>query len=198
MSRDDRCAEHERIRRIDEAFKAGDLEALRHSVEDATGFPNNPMPLGIGPVLTYAIYWSPLAFIDALLAIGADPTRHDNDGFPPLIAALCKTNPHPGSMPRTDVVEVIARLLDAGADPNQRGINDWTALMMAVVETNVEAVRLLLARGADPALRTRIDDYETALDIARAAGVRRPELKDELAAIVALLEGGSKDPQPRT
>jgi len=84
---------------------------------------------------------------------------------------------------------VIARLLDAGADPNQRGINDWTALMMAVVETNVEAVRLLLARGADPALRTRIDDYETALDIAKAGAIRRPERTGELAAIIELLAG---------
>ena len=90
------------------------------------------MPLAVGPILTYAIYWSPLRFIEELLAIGADPNGHDNDGFPPLIAALCKTHPHAGSPARDDVVEVIARLLDAGADPNQRGLNDWTALHMAV------------------------------------------------------------------
>jgi len=187
--------DHERFRRIDEAFKAGDLAALRaavaDAVEDASAFPNNPMPLGIGPILTYAIYWSPLAFIEQLLAIGADPNGHDNDGFPPLIAALCKTNPHPGSQPRGDVVEVMARLLDAGADPNQRGLNDWTALMMAVVETNVEGVRLLLARGADPSLRTRIDDYETALDIAKAGAIRRPELTAQLSAITDLLAGAT-------
>ena len=143
--------------------------------------------MAVGPILTYAIYWSPLRFIEELLAIGADPNGHDNDGFPPLIAALCKTHPHPGSPARDDVVEVIARLLDAGADPNQRGLNDWTALHMAVVETNVEAVRLLLARGADHELRTRIDDCETALELARAGGVRKPEEKAALAAIVALL-----------
>ena len=143
--------------------------------------------MATGPILTYAIYWSPLRFIEELLAIGADPNGHDNDGFPPLIAALCKTRPQPGSPARDDVVDVLARLLDAGADPNQRGINDWTALMMAVVETNVEAVRLLLSRGADPALRTRIDDYETALDIATAGAVRRPESKAGLTAIIELL-----------
>lgn len=190
--------DHQRFRRIDEAFKAGDLAALRaavaDAVEDASAFPNNPMPLGIGPILTYAIYWSPLAFIEELLAIGADPNGHDNDGFPPLIAALCKTNPHPGSTPRDDVVDVMTRLLDAGADPNQRGINDWTALMMAVVETNVEGVRLLLARGADPSLRTRIDDYETALDIAKAGAIRRPEMKVHLSAITDLLARATTRP----
>ena len=177
-----------RLLRIDAAFAAGDLEALRAAVEDPTGFPNNPMPLGIGPVLTYAIYWSPLRFIEELLASGADPNGHDNDGFPPLIAALCKTHPHAGSPARDDVVEVMTRLLDAGADPDQRGLNDWTALHFAVVETNVGAARLLLTRGADPTLRTRIDDCETALELARAGGVRRPEEKAALAEIVALLD----------
>jgi ankyrin repeat protein len=173
--------------RIDAAFAAGDLAALRAAVGDPPDFPNNPMPSGIGPILTYAIYWSPLRFIEALLAIGADPNGHDNDGFPPLLAALCKTHPQPGSLARTDVVEVMARLLDAGAEPNQRGLNDWTALHMAVHETNVEAVRLLLVRGADRELRTRIDDCDTPLEMARAGVVRTPEDREALAAIVGLL-----------
>jgi uncharacterized protein len=163
------------------------VAALREAVGHPPDFPNNQMPLGVGPILTYAIYWSPLRFIEELLALGADPNGHDNDGFPPLIAALCKTHPREGSLTRTDVVEVMARLLDAGADPNQRGLNDWTALHMAVHETNLEAVRLLLARGADRELRTRIDDCDTPLEMARAGVVRRPEEKPALAAIVALL-----------
>jgi uncharacterized protein len=181
--------EEKRLRRIDEAFAAGDLQGLRAALDDPPGFPNNQMPLAIGPILTYAIYWSPLRFIEELLALGADPNGHDNDGFPPLIAALCKTHPHPGSLARDDVQEVLARLLDAGADPNQRGINDWTALHAAVHETNVEAVRLLLARGADRELRTRIDECDTALEMARAGMVRNANARAELAAIVALLEG---------
>jgi len=181
-------SEEQRLQRIDAAFAAGDMAALRAAVGDPPGFPNNVMPLSVGPILTYAIYWSPLRFIEELLAIGADPNRHDNDGFPPLIAALCKTHPQPGSRTRTDVVDVMARLIDAGADPNQRGINDWTALHMAVNETNVEAVQLLLARGADRELRTRIDDCDTPLEMARSGGVRRPEEQAALAAIVALLQ----------
>ena len=183
--------DEERLRQIDEAFAVGDMAALRAAVDEPPDFPNNTMPLGVGPILTYAIYWSPLRFIEELLAIGADPNGHDNDGFPPLLAALCKTHPQPGSKHRSDVVDVMARLLDAGADPNQRGLNDWTALHMAVHETNVEAVRLLLARGADRELRTRIDDCDTPLEMARAGVVREVTARAELAAIVSLLQDNS-------
>jgi hypothetical protein len=186
--------DHDDLRRIDEAFAAGDMTALRAALGDPADFPNNAMPLAVGPILTYAIYWSPLSFIEELLAIGADPNGHDNDGFPPLLAALCKTHPQPGSKPRSDVVDVMARLLYAGADPNQRGLNDWTALHFAVHETNVEAVRLLLARGADCELRTRIDDCDTPLEMARAGVVRQPAARAELAAIVELLSHATIPP----
>lgn len=157
--------------RIDAAFKAGDLAALRAAVDDPAAIPNGQMPMTIGSCLVYAIYWSPLAFIRELLEIGADPNLPEDDGFPPLIAALCKTHPHPGAMTRTDVSEILALLLAAGADPNQRGINDYTALHMAVAERNLPAVELLLAAGADRNLKTRIDDYETPYEMAVRAGL---------------------------
>jgi hypothetical protein len=151
----DRCADEKRLRRIDEALASGDMALLRAAVDDPPDFPSNVMPMAIGPILTSAIYHSPLRFIEELLALGADPNGHDHDGFPPLIAALCKTHPHAGSPARDDVVEVMARLLDAGADRE---------------------------------LRTRIDDCDTPLEMAKAGAVRRPECKAELAAIVRLLE----------
>ena len=84
-----------------------------------------------------------------------------DDGFPPIIAALSCARETPGATRRTDVDEIIRLLLAAGADPNQRGINDYTALHMAVAERNVLAVQMLLDAGADPELRTRIDECET-------------------------------------
>jgi ankyrin repeat protein len=62
-------------------------------------------------------------------------------------------------------------LLQFGADPNQRGINDYTPLHMAVGEQNLPAVQLLLEAGGDPQLRTRIDDYETPREMAVNAGL---------------------------
>ena len=58
-----------------------------------------------------------------------------------------------GRSRRTDVSEILRLLLSFGTDPNQRGINDYTALHMAVAEGNAEAVRILLDGGADPQLR---------------------------------------------
>jgi hypothetical protein len=50
---------------------------------------------------------------------------------------------------------------------------------MAVGERNALAVQMLLEAGADPDLRTRIDDYETPLEMAERAGLT------EIAATLA-------------
>ena len=131
------------------------------------------MPLAIGLCLTYAIYHSPMAFIGKLLEIGANPNpdRADHIGFPPLIAALSCSRSQPGGPARPDVHDIMRLLLQFGADPNQRGINDYTPLHMAVGEQNLAAVRLLLEAGADPELRTHVDEYETPREMAVKAGL---------------------------
>ena len=141
------------------------------------------MPDAIGPCLTYAIYRSPLAFIRTLLELGADPNPPADDGFPPLIAALSSARDVRGAIRRTDVEDLLRLLLSCGADPNQRGINDYTPLHMAVAERNPLAIQILLEGGADSELRTRIDDYETPLEMARTAG---------LTEIAAMLERKGK------
>ena len=168
---DDCYTEAKRFQQIDDAFRNGDLEALRAAVDDPGVIPNGLMPDTIGPCLVYAIYHSPLAFIRTLLEIGADPDASVGDGFPPLIAALSCTRQTPGANTRTDVVEIVRLLLAFGTDPNQRGINDYTPLHMAVAERNPAAVRLLLDGGADPQLRTRIDNYETPIEMADSLGM---------------------------
>src|SRR5262245_45928608 len=170
-SEQDRCDEARRFQRIHDAFQKGDLEALRAAVDDPAVVPNGLMPRTIGSCLVYAVYHSPLSFIRTLLEIGADPNAPVDDGFPPLIAALCCTRDEPGANRRTDVDEVIRLLLSFGAEVNQRGINDYTPLHMAVAERNLLAIQRLLDHGADPDLRTRIDEYETPLEMANAAGL---------------------------
>jgi ankyrin repeat protein len=168
----DRCTEYESFQRIDAAFKTGNVAALQAAVDDPDSIPNGCLhPAIFESCLVYAIYHSPVAFIRTLLELGADPRPSDHMGFPPLIAALSRSRPVPGAPARPDVITVIELLLEFQADPNQRGINDYTALHMAVSEGNVEAVQVLLDAGADPTCRTRIDDCETPLEMARRANL---------------------------
>ena len=132
-----------------------------------------------GTCLVYAVYHSPIAFIRTLLEIGADPNAPVDDGFPPLIAALACTNDVPRLPRRTDVDGIVRLLLSFGADPNGRGINDYTPLHMAVAARNHRAVQMLLDTGADPELRTRIDDCDTPIEMATAAGLA------DIAAVLA-------------
>lgn len=155
---------------IDDAFRRGDLDALCRAAGDPTLIPNGDLGPAIGRCLVYAIYHSPLPFIRTLMQLGADPNAPTDDGFPPLIAALGMTRDTPGTSKRTDVDALVRLLLKHGADPNLRGLNDYTPLHVAVAEGNSLAVHRLLEAGADPTLRTRIDECQTPVEMARAAG----------------------------
>ena len=155
-----------RFKAVDDAYRAGDMEGLRQALGDPPDFPNclQPVELGISEhPLEYAIYWSPLSFIIALLDLGADPNYPDDTGFPSLIAAL--------STGREDREALLNLLIDRGGDLKQRGINDWTPLHYAVWARDLPAVALLLGRGADPSIPTRIDDTTTPKEDAEAIGL---------------------------
>src|SRR5262245_1418021 len=156
--------------RIDAAFKAGDLAALRAELDEDDRFPNVIASDGIGECLTYAIYHSPLTFITELLDLGADPNWPSDDGFPPLIAALSCATSAPRPPARDDVAEIVELLLTRGSDVQQRGLNDYTPLHWAAGYCDLAMVDLLLAHGADPNEITRIDDMETAMEVASVAG----------------------------
>ena len=160
-------ADNERARRqleLDKAYRAGDLERIRSLSPNPESFPNSQSigPLGVGDnPLEYAIYHSPIELIATLLEMGADLTYDGHDGFPPLIAAL--------SSDRKDLLAVLEMLLEAGADLQQRGVNEFSPLHWAARYMDVTYIELLLTHGADPNARTRIDDFTTPLEEARAA-----------------------------
>jgi len=143
---------------IHDAYKRGDLEALKTLLGDPPDFPNCQGPDGVGEIiLEYAIYHSPLSFIRKLLELGADPNYGDHAGFPSLIATLSSSD-------RPDMYEILELLLSFGADIQQRGHNDYTPLHYAASLQDIRAMELLLAHGADLNARTRIDDYATPLE----------------------------------
>ena len=146
--------------RIDEAFKAGDLEALNALVDLPNGW---IWPLRTYP-LEYAIYHAPLALVRDLIDLGADLNHGEETGFPSIIAAL--------STDREDRHEIVELLIGAGADIEQRGVNDYTPLHYAATRNDLKGVELLLSKGADPAARTRVDERTTPLEEAERLGYR--------------------------
>ena len=55
-------------------------------------------------------------------------------------------------------LETVKLLLDKGADPDVRTLQNKTLLMTAIAEHNIELVRMLIAKGADPNGRWKDDD----------------------------------------
>ncbi|WP_069767598.1 ankyrin repeat domain-containing protein [Streptomyces sp. LUP30] len=83
--------------------------------------------------------------VDRLLRAGADPATPDADGTTPLYEACVQ-----------GAADVAHRLLEAGAPPDAESAGfgaEGTPLCAAACWGHVEAVRILLAHGADPGLR---------------------------------------------
>ena len=100
-----------------------------------------------------------------MLDLGADPNYEDHAGFPSLIATI--------STERPDKYELVELLLSGGAEIQQRGVNHYTPLHYASARKDGKLIEILLAHGADPNARTRIDDFATPAEeaeIVRNAG----------------------------
>jgi len=95
--------------------------------------------------LTALMWAARTGAIDAMKALldgGADPNVRDvRNGWTPLFHAI-----------HTHQVEAVRLLLERGVDPN-RSEGLMTGLMMAASDADPAIVKLLLARGADPAAR---------------------------------------------
>jgi ankyrin repeat protein len=149
--------------RIHQAYIDGDVGALRSALGDPADFPHTRGPQGLGEnILEYAIYHAPIPLLRTLLELGADPNYEEDGGFPSLIAAITSG--------RDDTNEVVALLLEFGADPARRGANDQTPLHDAAATGDSALVELLLSHGADAQARTRVDDCSSPLEEAQARG----------------------------
>ena len=61
-------------------------------------------------------------------------------------------------------------LISFGANLQQMGINGFTPLHCAAADNDLQAIELLLSHGADPDLKTDVDDFTTPLEEAKSGG----------------------------
>jgi hypothetical protein len=85
-----------------------------------------------------------LQVIEELLRAGADVNAANRSGGTPLMTAIAFD---------AKSTAILERLLDAGADIDAQNDGGMTALMYAAKYGRKEALRILLARGANPAIR---------------------------------------------
>jgi ankyrin repeat protein len=143
--------------RIHRAASNGDVPLLARLVRDQTAHVDVDMldVFRLTP-LQYAVLKGHAKTVDLLLAAGAN-VNLVRCGSTALIVAVQRSN-----------MEITARLLGQGADPNIGGAKDIRPLHVAAHEGNAEMVRLLLKHGAMKCAQTK--SGETPRDFAVAEG----------------------------
>ncbi len=173
------------------AARDGNLEAVRALVEAGADVDQVSGGDGSSPMVIAASNGH-FTVTQYLLDQGADPNLANTDGLAPLNATVhmryAPVSWAPNPIFDQEVVgplELIQALLDRGADPNQRlrrklwfspssHDRSWvehvgaTPFWRAAMSSDVEAMRLLVAAGADPNLST--DSDTTPLMVAAGIG----------------------------
>ncbi len=129
-------------------------------------------------------------YVKGLIVQGANPNSSDSQGMSALAIACqddnaevvnylldhgADVNAHGGKGEVTDRtalmaaasngahIKIVHLLVDRGADVNTRGELGWTALIWAAREGDIECVKYLLGKGADP--RIKALDGKTAVEL---------------------------------
>ena len=178
------------------AAREGDVESAR--VLMAAGADVNAIAGDGKDALGLAIFNGNYDLASFLIDNKSKVNQADTQGFTPLFWAVDRRNmetaPNFPWMVTTDPLPLIKKLLDAGADPNALVNNTprarmragsprivfATALMRAAFSGDLDLVKLLLAKGADPAIVSK--DDETVLEAAAALGFIQGYSKGKTAA----------------
>ncbi len=159
------------------AAREGHIDAARALLEAGADI-NQPNDGDKTTPLVTAIVNGHYDLAKLLIEKGADPNQPNNDGLAPLYATIdmqfapviWQPNP-PVDQEQTTYLALMSLLLDRGADPNARlqrklwfrpsdhddawtGTAGTTAFWRAAFATDVEAMRLLVSKGADPQIRS--------------------------------------------
>jgi ankyrin repeat protein len=143
-----------------DACAAGELERVERLVADAPGRINDYTDDGWTPLHLAAFFGHPRV-VELLLAHGADvvAVSKNANGNTPLHAALAANQKL-----------VAGLLLGHGADVNAADAGGWRPLHLAAANSNLDAMKTLVAQGADP-LATNKEGL-TAMAVAEQKGHR--------------------------
>ncbi len=136
-----------------EALSRGNETELKELLDLVDDFPNGVDDFIGRRWILNAIDCGSLKSIQWMLSQKVELDFRDEEGRTVLHAAIERRN--------EDRLQCVRLLLESGAPVDIRGFNDWTPAHMAAAWDDVETLKLLKAFGADFALRTTIDNYET-------------------------------------
>jgi quinoprotein dehydrogenase-associated probable ABC transporter substrate-binding protein len=124
------------------------------------------------PPLALSIAEQKFEVAKALMEAGADIKKAAGpEGLTPLMVAASQVSPGEGAIflpGSTRPIDIARALIKEGADVNARSKDGVTALMIAAARNVAPMIGLLLQSGADPDLKSGLD--QTAADIAKQNG----------------------------
>jgi len=159
-----------------DAAKSNNIAEARRLIEagaDVNAIEGHEFPRSGYPVLRYAIDSGSIEMVNLLINHGANTNffttspidtkrTHANVRNLPLLSHAIKVDAS------KDMLETLIR---HGANVNQKPpMGQWTPLMVAAYYGRIQAVKLLLAHGADKNAKNKHDDNKTAYDYALENG----------------------------
>ena len=151
---------------IIEILRSGSIEDLNELTLLEDSFPHGADSLTGSYWILHAIGSGSLEAVEWMVQQKVDLNIKDLGGDTVLHSVIEREKP--------DRYELLELILNAGADVNLKGSNDWTPAHLAAVNNDVKVLEILIQHGADLSIKTSIDEYATPLEEAIIMNRFRP------------------------